>query len=212
MTNTLSRLSVARKTGSEALHIEGDRLPVTLLEFWQWSASDLVSNVTRGPLAEFIIATALGIDTRGVRSEWDAFDLVTSTGLKIEVKSAALVQSWHQNRLSPVSWRVPRTRAWDATTNIYSADSRRRADIYVFALLQHEDKSSIDPMNLSQWCFFVLPTRLLDERTRSQHSITLRSMQALAESVTYHGLPAAVDHAGELQRTGLGVSRLSAAG
>jgi hypothetical protein len=201
MTNPLPRISVTRKTGSEALQLDGDRLPVTLLDFWQWSASDLVSNVTRGRLAEFIVATSLGIDTRGVRNEWDAFDLVTPAGLKVEVKSAAVVQSWHQRRLSPILWRVPRTRAWDATTNVYSAESRRQADIYVFALLWHEDKSSIDPMNLSQWCFFVLPTRLLDARTRSQHSITLSSLRALAESVPYSGLPKAVQRAGELQHS-----------
>jgi hypothetical protein len=206
MTDPLPRLSVTRKTGSEALHVDGRPLPVSLLDFWQWSTSDLVSNVTRGRLAEFIVATSLGIDTGGVRSEWDAFDLVMSSGLKIEVKSAAVVQSWHQNRLSPILWRVPRTRAWDASTNVSSAESRRQADVYVFALLRHEDKNSIDPMNLGQWCFFVLPTRLLDERTRSQHSITLTSLRALSESVTYFGLPKAVQDAGEIQRTELDTS------
>ena len=197
MTDSLPRLSVTRKTGSEALHVDGRPLPVSLLGFWQWSTSDLVSNVTRGRLAEFIVATSLGVDTGGVRSEWDAFDLVMSSGLKIEVKSAAVVQSWHQNRLSPILWRVPRTRA---------SESRRQADVYVFALLRHEDKNSIDPMNLGQWCFFVLPTRLLDERTRSQHSITLTSLRVLSESVTYFGLPKAVQDAGELQRSELGTS------
>jgi hypothetical protein len=50
------------------------------------TASDLVSNSTRGVLAEFIVARALGLDT-GVRTEWQAFDLETASGKKIEVKS-----------------------------------------------------------------------------------------------------------------------------
>ena len=200
MTDLLPPLRASRKTGAEALHLDGEALPVTLLSCWQWSVSDLVSNVTRGRLAEFIVATALGIDTSGVRNEWDAFDLVTPTGLKLEVKSSAHVQSWYQARLSSIVWRTPRTRAWDAATNLFSEESRRQADVYVLALLQHEEKGSIDPLNLAQWCFFVLPTRVLDARTRSQHSITLKSLKGLAEAVSYSGLSAAVEQAGQAQR------------
>ena len=200
MTDSLPALLVTRKTGAEALHINGRALPVTLLSFWQWSVSDLVSNVTRGRLAEFIVATALGIDTSGVRNEWDAFDLVTRTGIKLEVKSSAHVQSWYQARLSNIVWRTPRTRAWDATTNVFSKESRRQADVYVMALLQHREKETVDPLNLDQWCFFVVATRVLDARTRSQHSITLKSLAALGKAVSYSGLAEAVEHAGQLQR------------
>jgi hypothetical protein len=200
MSNPLPALRVTRKTGMEALHLGGKVLPVTLLSFWQWSASDLVSNVTRGRLAEFIVATALGIDTSGVRNEWDAFDLVTRTGIKLEVKSSAHVQSWYQARLSSIVWRTPRTRAWDATTNVFSKDSRRQADVYVMALLQHREKESIDPLNLDQWCFFVVATRVLDARTRSEHSITLKSLEALGNAVSYSGLSAAVEQAGKIER------------
>lgn len=35
----------------------------------------LVSNATRGRLAEFIVAAGLKIDTSGVRDEWAASDL-----------------------------------------------------------------------------------------------------------------------------------------
>ena len=199
MAEALPPLHVVRKTGAEPLHLDGNPLPVSLLAFWQWSASDLVSNVTRGRLAEFIVATALGIDTSGVRNEWDAFDLVTATGYKLEGKSSAHVQSWYQASLSNIVWRTPRTRAWDAITNQLSVESRRQADVYVLALLQHQDKNSIDPLNLAQWCFFVVPTRVLDARTRSQHSITLNSLTALTKSVSYAGLPAAVEQAGRLQ-------------
>lgn len=62
--------------------------------FWRWSASDLVSNTMRGVLAEYIVALAMGIDTEeGVRREWDAYGLVLGDGTKVEVKSAAYIQS-----------------------------------------------------------------------------------------------------------------------
>lgn len=52
--------------------------------------------------------------------------------------------------------------------------------MYVFALLAHTDKPTVDPRDLSQWKFYVLPTQVLNERKRSQHSITLGSLEALA--------------------------------
>jgi hypothetical protein len=52
-------------------------LETELIEFWQWSISDLVSNVSRGVLAEFIVAKALEINTvSNVRDEWAAYDLL----------------------------------------------------------------------------------------------------------------------------------------
>jgi hypothetical protein len=48
-----------------------------------------LGNANRGRLAEYIVARALGLGVGDVRNEWDVVDLVTSTGTKIEVKSAA---------------------------------------------------------------------------------------------------------------------------
>ncbi len=76
------------KTGSEPFRNGDVLLSQTLLGFWRWAASDLVSNTLRGILAEYIVACALDLPQE-VRVEWDAFDLKTAQGLKIEVKSAA---------------------------------------------------------------------------------------------------------------------------
>lgn len=56
----LPPLVVLRRSGGERLCANGETLPFSLLDFWQWSVSDLVSNATRGRFAEFIVATALG--------------------------------------------------------------------------------------------------------------------------------------------------------
>ncbi len=179
MTAGLSRLVVHRKTGDEKLHADGDHIGPTLLNFWKWSMSDLVSNVTRGVLAEFIVAVGLGVNYHAVRDEWDAYDLETNIGIKIEVKSAAFVQSWYQKKLSNISFRTPKTLVWDPDTNTRSKEPSRIADVYVFALLAHKEKKSIDPLNVNQWKFFVVPTVKLDNRTRSQHSITLKSLESI---------------------------------
>ena len=153
---------------------------ISVLEFWGWSASDLLSNATRGRFAEFLVAKALGISTAGVRDEWAIFDLQLPDGSGIEVKSAAYLQSWGHKELSKIKFSVRRSRAWDATTNEMAAEAGRSAKAYVFALLKHQDKATVDPLNLDQWEFYVLPTWAIDERKRSQHSITLASLEAEA--------------------------------
>ncbi len=196
LSQDLGRLPVEPKTGQEELHADGEGLGANLLSFWRWSTSDLVSNVTRGRLAEFIVAKALGISTDGVRNEWDAYDLETEDGVKIEVKSAAYLQSWHQERLSRITFRVPKTRSWDPDSNRLENEAKRPADVYVFAVLAHQDKSTVDPLNVNQWRFYVLPTRILDERTRSQHSITLKTLERLSSgSVLFQELRITVQKA-----------------
>jgi len=42
----LGRMNATRKEGRESFHSNGRQLPFDLLSYWQWSASDLVSNAT----------------------------------------------------------------------------------------------------------------------------------------------------------------------
>ena len=153
-----------------------------------------MSNVTRGRLAEYLVSRALGLASDGVRDEWAAFALLTPSGLKVEVKSAAYVQSWYQRALSAIGFVVPKTLGWDRETNQQEKEARRQADCYVFAVLAHVVKATIDPLDVGQWRFYVLPTSALDSRTRSQHSITLKSLEELTQPVEYLGLREAVDH------------------
>lgn len=178
MTNLL-RIKAQRLDGSEPFRLGDRALPFNVLEFWRWSASDLVSNATRGRLAEFIVASALGIDTSGVRDEWAAYDLDMPPGIKVEVKSCAYLQSWNQSRLSPIQFTIRPSRAWNPETNQQAPLPSRSAHVYVFALLSHPDKATLNPLSLSQWEFYVLPTTVLNERKRSQHSITLASLRAM---------------------------------
>lgn len=199
MANTLTelgKLEVIRKSGKERFRDGNRQLDFDLMSYWQWSASDLVSNVTRGVMAEYIVGRAFGIGSGGVREEWAAYDLITPSGIKVEVKSAAYVQSWHQNRLSKITFRTPKTLTWDSDSNRQSQKAKRQANVYVFALLAHQEKKTIDPLDVSQWEFYVLPTLILDARKRSQHSITLSTLQKLTgEPVGYNNLKSAVEQA-----------------
>ena len=180
------------KSGNEVLTYRGDPLPVSLLDFWRWSVSDILSNATRGRFAEFIVASAIGVDLKQVRDEWQAYDLVSPEGVKIEVKSSAFVQSWNQVRPSVITFSIRPSRYWDANSNKQAKVPQRHADAYVFCLLAHLDKSTIDPMKMDQWKFFVVPTLALDGYKRSQSSITLKSLEKLSSAIEYGEIRSAV--------------------
>jgi hypothetical protein len=171
-------IKVLRKTGNEPFVGYGGGKSPTLRDFWQWSTSDLVSNATRGILAEYLVACALGLND-GVRKEWDAYDLKTEDGLKIEVKSAAYIQSWFQRKLSQISFSIRPTLAWDYETNLQAKVKKRQADIYVFCLLHHKDKSTINPMDMSQWTFYVVSKKQLENLFPERKSITLGKLTKL---------------------------------
>jgi hypothetical protein len=139
-------------------------------------------------LAEFIVAKAIGA-AEGVRNEWATYDLTTPKGTKVEVKSAAYLQSWPQDDYSTIQFNVEKTKEIDLKDGGYRGTPSRHADVYVFALLTHKDKPTVEPLNVKQWAFYVLPTAVLNERTRSQHSITLKTLDALSGgSVDYSQL------------------------
>lgn len=166
---------LVRKNGSEPFHINGTALRKNVLGYWRWAYSDLLSNAARGKLAEYIVACALGADG-SVRVDWDAYDLMTPEGWKVEVKSAAYWQSWPQKKPSTIVFRIPRTWGWIAENNTFFDKPTRAADVYVFAVLAHRDKATIDPLDVEQWDFYVLPTAVLEAKCPEQKTITLGSL------------------------------------
>lgn len=201
MMEFLGRVEVSCRTGREPFRDGARELGFDLLGFWQWSGSDLVSNALRGRLAEFLVAQALGLAS-GVRSEWDAYDLrLPNGGPSIEVKSSAYLQTWAQKAPSAICFTVRPTRAWNADTNELAGEGerRRQADLYVFAVLHHRDKTSLDPLDVAQWEFYVLPARVLNARLPTQKQLSLASLLKLGPAYCrYAELRSAVERFGTL--------------
>lgn len=186
----LGPLKISRRSGTEPFLQDGVALPIRLLDFWQWSNSDLASNVFRGVLAEFLVATALGLADGAVRTEWDGCDLRTPDGVLVEVKSAAYLQSWAQKRRSSIAFDIrERAWAWDSATDSYTLSRCRTAHVYVFCLLHHLDKATLNPLDVGQWTFYVLPTAALPP----QKTLSLSVLEALGGVKTeFHNLAEAV--------------------
>ena len=196
--------------GDESFRAGRESVGATVLDFWRWSGSDLLSNAWRGVLAEFLVARALDL-THKPRVEWDAYDLETRTGVTVEVKSAAYVQVAGANAAPPAKVRFdirPREWVYYATTNESRKlpEPRRLADVYVFCVLRREDLAAddTDPLDIDQWEFYVIARTLLDRKARKQKTIGIKPLLSLvqharrreAAEVRWGGLRDAIEAAG----------------
>ena len=200
MPEELPRVPFQFKSGQEPLHAGGRPIGLKLCDYWKWSSSDLLSNTLRGVLAEYLVATALGLGDKP-REEWAECDLVMRSGKKIEVKSAAYIQSWSQRRFSAISFDIARrVSGWSAETGESTAPDmpQRFADVYVFCLLKNRDQDTIDPLDVDQWDFYVLSAARLDRECANQRTISLGPLGELAgAAVSYAELTGAIQRTSE---------------
>lgn len=159
---------------------DGQPSSFSVLDFWVWMGSDVLNNAFRGMVAEYIVGQATGAwNDAAVRVEWDEVDIRTPEGISIEVKSAAYIQSWRQPRPSRIVFRIAKTLSWDSVTGEYSETPVRSANVYIFCLLFHRDERTINPLELTQWEFYVVPTRTLDEVLGDQKTVRLSRLRDL---------------------------------
>lgn len=147
----------------------------TILDFWRWAHSDIACNAERGKLAEFIIKCATNSHSP-FRAEWDAVDIITPEGIRIEVKSASYLQSWKCSTLSKIRFDIAPRKSWDSENNIYYDTIDRHSDIYIFCLFASKDPTTADILDLSQWEFYILKTAVLNQKIPFQKSIGLDSL------------------------------------
>ena len=157
---------------------KGKPTSFSVLDFWTWMASDVLNNTLRGMVAEYIVSQAMEACTQ-VRVEWDTVDITAPEGIKTEVKSAAYLQSWHQDRPSAISFGIAKKRPWDPETNQYGKTRVRSADVYVFCVLAHLDGQTVNPLELTQWEFYILPTSTLDSSLGNQKTVSLPRLKDL---------------------------------
>ena len=159
-----------------------------LSDFWSWAYSDLLGNTERGDLAEYIVACALGIQNKE-RIPWNKYDSVSPEGITIEIKTSGYLQTWGQKKLSLLNFGIRPTKAWDRMTNDFDTQKRRQADIYIFCVHKHKDQNTVNSLDINQWDFYILPSKILDEKVGNQKSISLTSLLKIgAKPCSYDNL------------------------
>jgi hypothetical protein len=170
-------------SGAEPIQDEDGVARGDLLGFWQWAYSQTLDNTLRGVLAEYIVGLALGVVDGTVRSEWDAFDLVSPEGIRVEVKSSAYLQSWAQRRPSRLTFGIPQTNAWSRDTGGWEEERLRQSQVYVFCAFTTLDPDTADPLDTRQWEFHVVSTARLDDAVGCQKSISLKELIRMVQPV-----------------------------
>ncbi len=162
-------------------------------DFWRWAYSDILSNRNRSVLAEFIVGVALGVVDKP-RVEWDAADL-RYRGFKIEVKAAAYVQSWHQDKPSAIRFSIRKAKLWNPATGKYEGQPIRCADLYVFCLYPERDNAKANVLDIPAWDFYVVSTAVLNRKFDKRKSLPLVEVRQLARRCKVEELKAVVDDA-----------------
>jgi hypothetical protein len=178
------------KNGEGSLLVSAD-----ILDYWSWAYSDIVGNTNRGALAEFIVSRAIGSEP-AVRNDWAAYDLETPSGIKVEIRSSAYLQSWHQTTASAPSFSIRKAKEWSPETIEFGEERLRHSDVYVFCLLAYKgDKRMLDPLDLSQWGFYVVKTSEIDRIFGERSSISINRVKDLSLAYSVDGLMDAVEAA-----------------
>ena len=168
-------------TGNEEFTLHGKGAGITVLDFWRWAFSDLIDNTQRGVMAEFLVYSSLNritLDTQK-RENWLSFDVTSPSGRRIEVKSAAYIQTWTpENIFAQIRFDIRKKLAWDNVTATSATVAKRNCDLYVFCLFTAKTKE-VSILNLDYWDFYVLPTSILDEKIPNQKGISLSSLLKL---------------------------------
>ena len=167
-------------SGNEKFTLHGKDTNMTVLDYWTWFCSDLYDNTMRGVMAEFLVTssfTMVSTHLSQTRTNWLPYDVTSPTGRRIEVKSAAYIQSWTpENVCSQIKFDIGKKLAWDGTS--YASKPDRNCDLYVFCVFTALTKD-ISVLNLDYWDFYVLPTSVLNEKVPEQKSIALSSLLKL---------------------------------
>lgn len=178
--------NLTRKTGMEPIYDDKGKQISSVLEFWQWAYSDIIGNIERGHFAEYLVARALNV-RQNTRVEWDKYDVLTNDDISIEVKSSGYVQTWQQKGKSKIAFSIRPTRAFNSKANAYEREIKRQAQIYVFCVHNYEKKDEgLNPLDMKQWDFYILPTEKLNMEVKEQKTISLQKIIKLgAEKCSY---------------------------
>ncbi len=165
-------------TGDELFRNADMPLDFNLLDFWGWYASDLLNHSVRGAIAEFVVGKALG--TGNPKAGWSSCD-IKYRSKRIEVKSCASLGAKSGKPTSRIVFNVKKQlcckpedieEGYCSEADLWKT-SCRHSDIYIFCHFKEQDASIANPLQLEQWEFFILPTKVLDDSIGDKQTIRI---------------------------------------
>jgi hypothetical protein len=156
-----------------------------------------MADVTRGVLAEYLVAHLICPDPKHLASPDLQYDCLTESGKYVEVKSTAYVQDWITLRPTTPRFGGLKGRTYLQPDGTYATlpESQYHSDIFVFCVLTEKDRDKVDPLNLDQWEFYVLTKRVLMKADAPDALGLPRIRQLGVEACDWRSLKAQVDRA-----------------
>ena len=200
------RISPKRLSGIEEFSNTGRDVVVNVSQYWAWSHSNLSANIERGILAEFLVASALGVDgDPNLRDPWGDSDIIVGD-MRVEVKASAYIQDWNQKDFSRIVFSGLRGR-WlregvdnqgnsiPSELNTEPGGKNYKSHVYVLTVQKHQDHGTFDLLDLNQWEFYVLSRQEIIDVTKRGNSLSLKALS----KGNYHSTPYS-DISGEIHR------------
>lgn len=175
---------VAPLSGDEMFMMGREPRGFNIRHFWSYMYSNVLDNT--GDLAEFIVAAALGIKFNK-KYGWTLYD-IDYRDKRIEVKATAYVQPWRAdgNYSEQRVFSIRKTHTIEGDMNSPLA---RNSDVYVFVLNTAKKMEEANPLNLEQWCFWVIRTEIINALCGENKTISLKKIQDLGgDGVTFDEL------------------------
>ena len=126
------------------------------------------------------------------RMTWRPYDL-GFMGKRIEVKSASTIQTWETRHKGKYTFSIaPASLPNEDGDYDGKTPKQRNSDVYVFAIFEPEN-DELTPLQLDEWRFLVLSTKVLDKSMPLQKTISMPVLMRLYPQETdFEGLKDAV--------------------
>lgn len=174
-----------KRFGPEAFSDGDTSLSYSMNDFWSWSYSNIMFNTIRGDLGEFIIYKALEGELSNkhysLRRDGDVCDFQIDD-ICIEVKTASYIQAWEQNDkpYSDINFDIARREDYDFNTGKPIKGSKKRwANIYVFCLLNEKNRDLVNPLDISQWKFWVVSTSEITRVRKDKEKLPIGQLESV---------------------------------
>ena len=189
----LNNESVHLLNGTENFTDKGTPIGLSIKDFWQFQYSNLWD--MQEYIAEFLVAKALGFNTPQNCNGWTLWD-ISYKNKRIEIKTTAYYHSWRNDGKVSLQRVFGITKAYSKYKDPTS-EYKRQNDIYIFCLNLGNTKEESNPLHLENWQFYIVPTKIINERCKDNKTVSLSHIQKITKStvgISYTNLKQEIDN------------------
>lgn len=171
-------------SGQENFSFDNINLGFTMLDYWRFHYSNIFD--LQDTIAEFIVAKALDIHESQNDQYWTLWDL-TYRDKHIEIKETSYYHSFNTNG------KISKQRVFDIHKSNGGYDEKsgnneliRQNDLYIFCLNTGNTEEESYPLNLNNWEFYVVPTKVINEQCGDNKTISLGRIRSFGFNPIYY--------------------------